>query len=167
MNIPDPVPTSRRITLSPVRLAALAYGIVFLLVGLAGFVPGLTADVDALRTSGHHSGAMLLGLFQVSLLHNVLHLVLGMVGIAVSLASWPPPSRWFLRVGGLLYLGLWLYGLMIDKESAANVIPLNTADDWLHFALGLTMIALSFLPRYSRRALLPDTTTRHRQEPAR
>lgn len=75
----------------------------------------------------------------------------GMAGIAVALASWPPASQWYLRLGGALYLGLWIYGLIIDKDSAANFVPLNMADDWLHFVLGITMIALSFLPRYSRR----------------
>lgn len=151
MNIPDPLPTSRHISHSPVRLVALVYGIVFLLVGVAGFVPGLTTNFDALSSGGHHSEALLLGIFQVSILHNAVHLVFGILGIAVALASWPPASRWYLRVGGVLYLVLWIYGLVIDKDSAANFVPLNTADDWLHFALGLTMIALSFLPRYSRR----------------
>ena len=151
MNIPDPLPTSRHIAHSPVRLVTLIYGIVFLLVGVAGFVPGLTTDFGALSAVGHHSEALLLGIFQVSILHNALHLIFGMAGIAVALASWPPASQWYLRVGGALYLGLWIYGLIIDKDSAANFVPLNTADDWLHFALGITMIALSFLPRYSRR----------------
>lgn len=151
MNIPDPLPTSRHISHSPVRLAALAYGIIFLIVGIAGFIPGLTTNFEALSAGGHHSEALLLGIFQVSILHNAVHLVFGIVGIAMALASWPPPSQWYLRIGGVLYLGLWIYGLIIDKDSAANFIPLNTADDWLHFALGLTMIAVSFLPRYSRR----------------
>lgn len=153
MNIPDPQPTSRHISRSPVRLVALGYGVVFLLVGIAGFVPGLTSNFDALSSGGHHSEALLLGVFQVSILHNAVHLVFGVTGIAISLASWPPPSRWYLRVGGALYLALWLYGLVIDKDSAANFVPLNVADDWLHFTLGVTMIGLSFLPRYSRRSV--------------
>jgi hypothetical protein len=37
---------------------------------------------------------------------------------------------------------LWLYGLVIDKTSDANFVPLNSADDWLHFVLGLGMIGL-------------------------
>jgi hypothetical protein len=45
-------------------------------------------------------------------------------------------------VGGVIYLVLWLYGLIIDKTSNANFVPINTADNWLHFVLGLGMIAL-------------------------
>ena len=40
---------------------------------------------------------------------------------------------------------LWIYGLVIDKHSSANFVPLNTADDWLHFVLGAGMIALGVL----------------------
>jgi len=159
MNIPDPLPTSRHVKHSPVRLAALAYGVVFLLVGLAGFIPGLTTDYRALHVGGHHSDALLLGIFQVSMLHNVVHLLYGIVGLALAMASWPPPARLYLRVGGALYLVLWIYGLIVDKDSMANFVPLNTADDWLHFVLGVTMIGLSFLPRYSP-SVLPAASHR-------
>lgn len=162
MNVPDPLPTSRHVVHSPVRLVALAYGIVFLLVGLAGFIPGFTTNADLLHVGGHHSEALLLGIFQVSVLHNLVHLVYGIVGVALALVSWPPPARMYLLLGGILYLVLWVYGLVVDKDSPANFVPLNTADDWLHFALGVTMIGLSFLPRYSR-TVTPDTTRRTRR----
>jgi len=47
--------------------------------------------------------------------------------------------------GGVIYLVLWLYGLVIDKESSANFVPVNSADDWLHFLLGVGMVALGLL----------------------
>jgi hypothetical protein len=37
---------------------------------------------------------------------------------------------------------LWLYGLIIDSDSAANFVPLNTADNWLHLLLGVGMVGL-------------------------
>jgi hypothetical protein len=40
---------------------------------------------------------------------------------------------------------LWLYGLLIDHDTAANFVPLNDADNWLHLALGIGMIALGLL----------------------
>lgn len=58
-------------TKSPVQIAALVVGAVFLLVGILGFVPGITTDYDLLGGAGHHSGAKLLGIFQVSVLHNL------------------------------------------------------------------------------------------------
>ncbi len=134
---------------SPVQLAALAVGAVFLLVGVAGFIPGITTDYDTLDWAGHRSEAQLLGLFQVSVLHNLVHVLFGIVGLVV--AAGAAASRLFLIVGGAIYLLLWIYGLVVDKHSDANFVPLDTADDWLHFGLGVGMIALgAFLPRHVR-----------------
>ncbi|MQA97045.1 MAG: DUF4383 domain-containing protein [Streptosporangiales bacterium] len=44
--------------------------------------------------------------------------------------------------GGLVYLALFLYGLLIEPDSSANLVPLNTADNWLHLGLSAGMIAL-------------------------
>ncbi|MEJ7690552.1 MAG: DUF4383 domain-containing protein [Nocardioidaceae bacterium] len=49
------------------------------------------------------------------------------------------------RGGGVIYLVLWIYGLLVGQESNANFVPLNTADNWLHLFLGIGMIALGVL----------------------
>jgi hypothetical protein len=126
-----------------VQTVTLAVGAVFLLVGILGFVPGITSGVDQLSFAGHQSGAMLLGLFQVSVLHNVVHLLFGVVGLALS-RSWTG-SRSYLIWGGAIYLVLWIYGLAIGHESPANFVPLNMADNWLHFVLGIAMLGLGLL----------------------
>ncbi|WP_344608343.1 DUF4383 domain-containing protein [Streptomyces glaucus] len=126
-----------------VQQAALAVGTVFLLVGLLGFIPGVTTDYDTMRFAEHHSEAKLLGLFQVSILHNIVHLLFGIAGIAMARAA--STARTFLIGGGVIYLLLWIYGLIIDLDSAANFVPVNTADNWLHFVLGIGMIALGVL----------------------
>jgi Domain of unknown function (DUF4383) len=128
---------------SPVRTAALAVSIVFLLVGVLGFIPGITSNYGSMAFAGHHSGAHLLGIFQVSILHNIVHLLFGVVGLAM--ARTVPAARLYLIAGGAIYLILWLYGLVVGQTSAANFVPLNTADDWLHLVLGLGMIALGLL----------------------
>lgn len=128
------------ITGSRVQAASALVGAVFLLVGVLGFIPGITTPYDGLEAAGHESNAELLGIFQVSILHNVVHLLFGVAGIA--LARTASSARAFLIGGGAVYLVLWLYGLVIDKSSQANFVPVNTADDWLHFVLGVTMIAL-------------------------
>ncbi|WP_067499468.1 DUF4383 domain-containing protein [Actinoplanes sp. TFC3] len=128
---------------SLVQTAALAVGIVFLLVGLLGFVPGVTSDYSALSFAGHHSGAKLLGIFEVSVLHNIVHLLFGVAGLA--LARTAANARLYLIGGGAIYLVLWLYGLVIDHDSAANFVPVNGADNWLHFALGIGMIGLGLV----------------------
>ncbi|MEU1648428.1 DUF4383 domain-containing protein [Streptomyces pristinaespiralis] len=128
---------------TPVQQAAMIVGVVFLLVGVLGFIPGITTDYGSMEFAEHHSEAKLLGLFQVSILHNLVHLLFGLAGLAMARAA--ATARTFLIGGGIVYLALWLYGLLIDHDSAANFVPLNTADDWLHFALGLGMIALGLL----------------------
>jgi hypothetical protein len=138
--------TQRR---SPVQGGALVVGLVFILVGIAGFIPGITTNYSTLGMAGHDSGAMLLGAFQVSTLHNVVHLIFGIVGI-VAARSWTA-ARAYLVVGGLVYLVLWIYGLVVEKTSGANFVPLNRADDWLHLVLGLGMLALGFLLSRQRR----------------
>lgn len=128
---------------SPVQLAALVVGLVFLLVGVLGFVPGITTNYDSLQFAGHHSDALLLGLFQVSILHNIVHLLFGVAGIL--LARTRNGARAYLIGGGIVYLLLWLYGMVINPESPANFVPLNTADNWLHLFLGIGMIALGYV----------------------
>ncbi|MCZ7418512.1 MULTISPECIES: DUF4383 domain-containing protein [unclassified Micromonospora] len=126
-----------------VQLAALVVAGVFLLLGVLGFVPGITTDYGDMTFAGHHSGARLLGLFQVSVLHNLLHLGFAVAGLL--LARGVAGARLYLVAGGALYLGLWIYGLAVGEDSAANVIPLNDADNWLHLGLGLGMLLLGLL----------------------
>ncbi len=130
-------------TRTPLQVAALVVGAVFLLVGILGFVPGITTNYDDLGFIGHDSEAKLLGIFQVNVLHNIVHLLFGVIGLAAARA-WQS-SRVFLIGGGAIYLVLWLYGLVIDFDSTANFVSLNTADNWLHLALGVGMIGLGFL----------------------
>ncbi|MFF0546668.1 DUF4383 domain-containing protein [Nocardia thailandica] len=136
---------------SPVQLAALVVGVLFLLAGVLGFVPGITTGFDSIEWSGHHSGAELFGLFQVSVLHNIVHLLFGVLGVAA--CTRPGAARTYLLAGGAVYLVLWLYGLAVDQHSDANFVPTNTADNYLHFGLGLGMLLLGLiLPRFARPA---------------
>ncbi|MEV6825947.1 DUF4383 domain-containing protein [Amycolatopsis sp. NPDC051102] len=130
-------------TRSPVQVAAAVVAVVFLLVGVLGFIPGITTDYDQLSFAGHNSMAMLLGVFMVSVLHNIVHLLFGIAGLAAARTA--RGARLYLVAGGVVYLVLWLYGLLIDHGSDANFVPVNTADNWLHLGLGVGMIALGLL----------------------
>lgn len=123
-----------------IQWASLGVGGVFLLVGVLGFVPGVTTHFDMLEFAGHESGAKLLDLFNVSILHNIVHLLFGVAG--VYFARTVATARGFLIGGGIVYLLLTVYGFAIDHHSSANFVPVNTADNWLHLALGLGMIGL-------------------------
>ncbi len=126
---------------SPLQLAATVVAATFILVGILGFIPGITTHYSDLKGAGHNSmNAKLVGIFSVSILHNVVHLLFGLVGLA--LARTASGAKNYLIGGGVVYLVLWIYGLLIDKNTNANFIPVNTADNWLHFVLGAAMIAL-------------------------
>ncbi|MDQ3866348.1 MAG: DUF4383 domain-containing protein [Actinomycetota bacterium] len=127
-----------------IQRAAFLFGIVFLVVTLAGFIPGITTNYDDL-TRFDGEGAKIFGIFGTNILENIVHLLYGVAGLAAA-ASWAASKNYFIW-GGVVYLAVWLYGLLggSDEDSAANFLGLNSAADWLHFILGVTMIAVGFL----------------------
>ena len=100
-------------------------------------MPGVTSGLyRELDFAGAASEAHLLGLFRVSVLHNVVHLLFGIAGLALGRTA--VGARTYLLGGGALYLLLGLLGLAGGMEW----LPANRADDWLHLALGVAMAAL-------------------------
>jgi hypothetical protein len=125
---------------SPLQIAALLVGVVFVIVGIAGFIPGITTHVGDMKFAGHESPSELLGLFQVSILHNIVHLAIGVIGL-VAAATWEG-ARLYLVGGGAIYLALAIYGWVVERTSDANFVPMNNADNVLHVLLGAGMILL-------------------------
>lgn len=128
---------------SQIQLGAAGFGVVFLLVGVAGFIPGVTSHFMHLGFAGRESSAKLVGLFQVSVLHNVVHLLFGVAGLLLS--STPLRARNYLFGGGVAYAALFFYGIVISYGSPANFVPFNAADNALHFALAGAMITASLV----------------------
>jgi hypothetical protein len=123
-----------------VQNVARLVGIVFLLVGIAGFIPGLTTNLyEGLEFAGSDGTAELLGIFQVSVLHNIVHGLFGLAGLA--LAATPSGARTYLIGGGAIYLALFVIGII----GGGDWIPVNDADNWLHLLLGAGMIGLGVL----------------------
>lgn len=129
---------------TPIQELALLVGLGFVAAGVAGFVPGLTTHYGDLSFAGHGSDAKLFGVFQVSVLHNLVHLLLGVAGVVLSRTR--DTARAYLVGGGLVYLVVFVYGVVISQHSGANFIPVNTADNVLHAALGGSMVVMGLLP---------------------
>ncbi len=127
---------------TPMQTFAALMGAVFGLAGIGGFIPGVTTNYDELEFAGPESGAKLLGLFEVSILHNLVHLLFAIGLLAAARYSW---SRAYLLGGGIGYLGVVLFGALVDRESDANFLPLNTADNVLHLVLALAMLAMAVI----------------------
>ncbi len=135
------------------RLAATVVAATFVLVGIAGFIPGLTTNAGDLEFLGTHDDtemggqAELLGVFHVSILHNLVHLGFGIAGLA--LARSVKGASGFLYGGAIIYAAVLVYGLVIDQDSDANFLPVNDADNVLHAALvaGMLLLAVLLTPR--------------------
>jgi hypothetical protein len=136
-------PMVRKPTLMAVQGAALIMGAAFLFIGAFGFVPVLTTHHDKLVWAGHGSGgsdAQLFGVFAVSGLHNVVHLVYGAAGMIT--ARTYSASRAYLLIGGAVLVGLWAFRMASDHAGVAELFPLNRADSLLHLGLGVVMVLL-------------------------
>ncbi len=127
----------------PVQVVALLAGVAFLLVAVLGFVPGITTNYSELSFAGRQSEAHLLGLFQISVLHNLVHALFGVAGLAA--ARTVSGARAYLLGAGAIYLLLTVFGLVIGHDSPANFVPVNAADNVLHLGLGLGMLAAGFV----------------------
>lgn len=140
---------------------ALVFGVAFLGAGVLGFIPGITTNLGDIKFAGNDSPSELLGLFQVSILHNIVHLLFGIAGIAMA-RTWDS-ARTYLLGSGVIYIVLLVYGLLVDVNSDANFIPFNNADDLLHLVLAAGLLGSWFVSKsadtMARDSDRPMTTT--------
>lgn len=119
---------------SPNRLLATVFGIVYVLIGAAGFF--VTSGVGFFDTSG----GLLLGIFEVNLFHNVAHVVIG-AALLIAGLSGVRPAKTVNGVIGAAYLVLGLIGLFV-VGSAFNILAINGADNVLHFGSAALLLAV-------------------------
>ena len=129
------------------RTFALIFGIVFLIIGAGGFVPGLTdhsapAHEDLTMTSFF---GLELGLFPVNLLHNIVHILFGIWGLLAykSLSA----SRGYAKGVAIIYAVLTVMGLIDGLNTTFGLIPLYGADVALHAVLALVAAYFGFMHR--------------------
>lgn len=143
----------RRAMPSAAQSLTILISLAFIVVGVGGFIPSLTTHSVDLANTGPDSHTLLFGLFQVSVVHNLLHIGTGVIGLM--LANGPRMARTFLLLGGIGYLGLTAYGFLIDLASKDNYLSINTNDNWLHLGVGAAMLVLGLLTLGRRRRTEP------------
>jgi uncharacterized protein DUF4383 len=127
-----------------VQRFAQVFGAVYVLVGVAGFIPPLLIG-NVPGVLGPFAG-MLLALFAVNWFHNVAHLAIGAVGLAVYRSY--SASKTYALALGLAYAGLFLLGVLsADVATLGGLLPLNGFDDLLHIATSLVAFAAYFTAR--------------------
>jgi hypothetical protein len=139
-----------------VQRFAQVFGAVYVLVGVAGFIPPLLIGSLPAGVLGPFAG-MLLALFAVNWFHNVAHLAIGAVGLAVYRSY--SASKTYALALGLAYAGLFVLGVLsADVATLGGLVPLNGVDDVLHIATSLVAFGAYFtarLPESERSAVQP------------
>ena len=109
----------------------LAFGVIFVLVGLAGYVPALTPD------------GKLLGVFAVNGAHNLVHILTGVIAVAIALAS-PANMAAFFKIFGVVYGLVAVLGFFAGDQPLLGIIAHNMADMWLHVVIAAASLYLGF-----------------------
>jgi hypothetical protein len=126
------------------RLFALVFGIVFLLAGAAGFIPAMLQPVPANApplTVGAGYG-LILGLLPVNILHNAVHVLFGILGIAAYAGLYAP--RMYAQIVAVAYGLLVILGLLPATNTLFGLVPIYGHDVWLHLLLGLIAAYFGF-----------------------
>lgn len=131
------------------RYFALILGIVYLLIGVMGLIPGLITSVAHEGVAVNTLEGNLLGIFPVNIVHTLVHLIIGVWGIAAYRSY--DSARSYAKVVGVLFLVLFLMGLVPGLNTMFGMAPLMGADVWLHLLTGLAGVYFGFI--HSERAV--------------
>ena len=123
---------------------ALIIGVVYLLVGVVGFfITGFDNWTE------HDHSQTLLG-FAINPLHNVVHLLIGLLGVVLwRTSSGARTYGWILAIG---YGAAFVYGLIVQNDPDLNVLNINAADNVLHLVSAIAGLVIALWPRKRTRS---------------
>ena len=128
------------------RTFAMIFGVVFLAVGIAGFIPGLVEPLHPQHPEVNPEGGLLLGLFPINALHNVVHILFGVWGLAASRSLGGAVT--YARAVAIIYAVLMVMGILPEPFSTTfGLIPLYQNDIWLHALLALVAAYFGWVHR--------------------
>ena len=121
------------------RLIVLVFGVVYVLVGILGFIPGITTEGGDFPNQASATGAIL-GIFPINLLHNVVHLV---IGLALLYGSTSTANAINIARGvGIVLLLVGLLGFI--SPDTFGLMPIGGNDIWLHLATAAVLLIVGF-----------------------
>lgn len=113
------------------KKAATLFGVLFILIGILGFVPGITND------------GMLLSIFHVNTSHNLIHIVSGIAALTIGMSS-EKGARTYFQVFGVVYALVTVLGFMSMDSDILGLVANNMADNLLHIVIATSALYLGF-----------------------
>ena len=114
-----------------IKKVAIVFGVVFVLIGILGFVPGITT-----------SDGLLLGIFNVNAVHNIVHLLSGIVALAA--ASSEKNSKMYFQIFGVVYALVAVLGFYYQGNEILGLVASNMYDTYLHVLIALVALYFGF-----------------------
>lgn len=128
-----------------IRTFARIYGIVFIIVGVGGFIPGVTTPHTHPNLGVEAGSGMEFGLFPVNYLHNLIHIAFGVWGL-IAMRS-VDAARLYARSVAIIYGVLTIMGLIPGANTTFGLVPIYGHDVWLHALLALIAGYFGFFHR--------------------
>src|SRR5262245_35085444 len=141
------------------RNFAMFLGVIFVFIGIAGFIPGLNhmhSGSAHLTVEGPGTG-YLLGLFHVNVLHNAVHILFGVMGIAAARGGW---AVLYCRIVAVAYILLAVMGSISTAELkyTFGLIPIEDNDVWLHALIGIAAAVFGWVATGPKSTSTPPAT---------
>jgi hypothetical protein len=113
-----------------IQKLAWTFGIVFIIIGILGFVPSLT------------SGGLLFGVFSVDVMHNIVHLASGILAI-LAVRSGARYTLLYFKVFGIVYAIVTVLGFL-EGDTILGLMTINMADNVLHLVIAVVALWAGF-----------------------
>ena len=110
---------------------ATIFGIVFLAMGIAGFIPALCPN------------GLLFGIFAVDAMHNIVHIASGLLALGMAAAG-EGAARNYVRIVGVVYGLVTVMGFIAGRDGMVMGMAMNMADHFLHLGLTAVLLWLGF-----------------------
>jgi hypothetical protein len=124
-----------------VKTIAMVFGIIYLLVGIAGLISPLGGTLGMAPTT-------LLGIAQTNIIHNIVHLIIGVAGL--SMAGSVESAGTFCKTFGIILLLIGVIGFF--TQNLFGILPIGGNDIWIHLVSGLVLAIAGFATAPAGRA---------------